>query len=65
MGHLIKPLPSPGYPGHLLSFDLSAATNRFPLPFQETVVKSLFGREVSLAWVFSGFGRNMFQAPSD
>ncbi|KAJ4961683.1 hypothetical protein NE237_021593 [Protea cynaroides] len=28
---------------HLFSFDLSTATDGFPLPFQETVVKSLFG----------------------
>lgn len=45
--------------------DLSAATDRFPLPFQETVVKSLFFRAFSLAWLFSRLGRNMFQAPSD
>jgi hypothetical protein len=48
---------------HLFSFDLSSATDRFPLTFQEIVVRCLFGGAVSSAWVISGLGINMFQAP--
>lgn len=50
---------------HLYSFDLSLATERFPLTFQEVVVKGLFGKGVSLAGVFSRLGRKMFQPPSN
>lgn len=45
------------------SFDLSAATDRFPLKFQEIVVECLFNRATSLAWVRSGLGLNIFSAP--
>jgi hypothetical protein len=32
------------------SFDLSAATDRFPITFQEMFIKECFGEQVSLAW---------------
>lgn len=50
MGHLIKPPPSARLSrlDHLFSFDFSAATDRFPLPFQETVVKQELVRSRSL-----------------
>lgn len=48
----------------LHSFDLSAATDRFPLLLQFIVVKCLFSIEAAFAWVYSGLGVNVFLAPA-
>ncbi|KAK9982068.1 hypothetical protein SO802_035295 [Lithocarpus litseifolius] len=47
----------------LRSFDLSSATDRFPLLFQRAVIESLFNRVVAHAWTFSGLEVNVFRAP--
>lgn len=47
----------------LRSYDLSSATDRFPLDFQFIVVENQFGREVARSWVDSGLEANIFQAP--
>jgi len=44
----------------LRSFDLSSATDRFPLEFQRVVFECLFNRVVAHAWVESGLGVNLF-----
>lgn len=48
----------------LRSFDLSAATDRFPLEFQRIAVEKLFNSTVAQAWVVSGLGCNLFHVPS-
>lgn len=48
----------------LRSFDLSSATDRFPLSFQGVMVESLFTLTAAFAWVFSGLGVNVFVAPA-
>lgn len=47
----------------LRSFDLSSATDRFPLSFQSLVINQLCNMEVAFAWVISGLGVNAFRAP--
>lgn len=47
----------------LRSFDLSSATDRFPLLFQRAVIESLFNRVVAHVWTFSGLEVNVFRAP--
>ncbi|KAH7571040.1 hypothetical protein JRO89_XS05G0243300 [Xanthoceras sorbifolium] len=42
------------------SYDLSSATDIFPLSFQETLVKRLNNTTVSFSWVVSGLGCNVF-----
>src|SRR5436189_3086181 len=47
----------------LRAFDLSSATDRFPLTLQWKVVETLFNRVTAFAWVISGLGVNVFKAP--
>lgn len=46
------------------SFDLSSATDRFPLTFQEAVRKCLFNKVVAFSWIHSGLRVNVFSAPN-
>lgn len=45
------------------SFYLSSATDRFPLMFQNALVRHIFGRDIAHAWVSWGLGTNVFLAP--
>lgn len=47
----------------LFSYDLSSATDRFPLNVQSLIVKCIWNYEVAMAWVVSGLGTNVFSAP--
>lgn len=47
----------------LRSFDLSSATDRFPLSFQQSVISCLFSFDTAFAWIASGLGTNVFSAP--
>lgn len=49
---------------HFSSFDLSAATDRFPLSFQSIIVAALFNKATHRAWIKSGLLTNVFTAPS-
>lgn len=49
---------------HLFSFDLSAATDRFPLVFQSLIIEKLFNQAIHRAWISGGLLMNVFQAPS-
>lgn len=47
----------------LFSYDLSSATDRFPLWLQSMIVSGLFNLTASFSWVFCGLGVNSFKAP--
>ncbi|KAJ8621993.1 hypothetical protein MRB53_030522 [Persea americana] len=49
----------------LRSFDLSSATDRFPLAIQGVLIEALFNLTNAFAWVRSGLGVNAFKAPTD
>lgn len=59
----LKPLEGLSSHSHLFSFDLSAATDRFPLLFQHDIVRRLFGFAIARAWVLFGVVSNRFLAP--
>lgn len=48
----------------LRSYALSSATDRFPLAVQGFLVEALFNLTTAFAWVRSGLGTNVFQAPT-
>nr|CAD1835872.1 unnamed protein product [Ananas comosus var. bracteatus] len=44
----------------LFSFDLSSATDRFPLAVQGLIIEAKFNRLTAFAWVACGLGTNVF-----
>lgn len=48
----------------LFSYDLSSATDRFPLNVQAVIISAIWNYEVAFAWVVSGLGTNVFSAPA-
>lgn len=49
----------------LFRFDLSSATDGFPLSLQMEIVTQLCSMETAYAWVISGLGTNVFLAPAN
>lgn len=60
----VKPLDRLKRLKTLFSFDLSSATDRFPLAIQGMLVEALFNLTTAFAWVRSGLGTNCFSCPS-
>ena len=48
----------------LFSYDLSSATDRFPLNVQAVIISAIWNSLVAFAWVVSGLGTNVFSAPA-
>lgn len=63
---MIKWHPCKRFPKSIRSFrsyDLTSATDRFPLKFQDLVIEQIFGQAIARTWVKHGLGINSFLAP--